>query len=77
MKDELIPIDGPDAMQCAKDLASKEGIFTGISGGATFKRRFEGCQIRAERKLDFMHVAGYVGEIHEYSFVRPNPSRHG
>ena len=36
MKDELIPIDGPDAMQCAKDLASKEGIFTGISGGATF-----------------------------------------
>jgi len=36
LHDELIPIDGPDAMQCAKDLASKEGIFTGISGGATF-----------------------------------------
>jgi cysteine synthase len=36
MHDELVQIDGPESMKCAKDLASKEGIFTGISGGATF-----------------------------------------
>ena len=34
--DELIPVTGPDAITWAQDLARKEGIFTGISGGATF-----------------------------------------
>lgn len=34
--DELIPVPGPDAIGCAQALARKEGIFTGISGGATF-----------------------------------------
>lgn len=34
--DELLPISGPDAMDWARKLARKEGILTGISGGATF-----------------------------------------
>ena len=34
--DELIPVTGPDAILWARRLAQKEGIFTGISGGATF-----------------------------------------
>ncbi|NVD41867.1 pyridoxal-phosphate dependent enzyme [Ensifer sp. HO-A22] len=34
--DELVPIAGPKAMEWAKALAQKEGIFTGVSGGATF-----------------------------------------
>ncbi len=34
--DELIPIAGPDGVAWAKRLAQKEGILTGISGGATF-----------------------------------------
>jgi len=33
--DELLPIDGKMAIQCSKDLAQKEGIFVGISAGAT------------------------------------------
>ena len=33
--DRLVPVNGADAMQCARDLARKEGIFVGISGGAT------------------------------------------
>lgn len=33
--DELLPIDGKVAIQCSKDLAQKEGIFVGISAGAT------------------------------------------
>jgi cysteine synthase A len=34
--DEVIPIAGSEGTQWAKELAQKEGIFTGISGGSTF-----------------------------------------
>ncbi len=34
--DELVPIPGPVAMDWSKKLARQEGIFTGVSGGATF-----------------------------------------
>jgi cysteine synthase A len=34
--DGYLPIDGKFSLQCAKDLAQKEGIFVGISAGATF-----------------------------------------
>ncbi|MGE4610832.1 MAG: pyridoxal-phosphate dependent enzyme [Paracoccaceae bacterium] len=34
--DMLTPIAGPDAIACAHQLAAREGILTGISGGATF-----------------------------------------
>jgi cysteine synthase A len=34
--DRVITVAGPDAMKCAKALAQKEGIFVGISAGATF-----------------------------------------
>lgn len=34
--DGFLPIDGNFAIQCAKDLAQKEGIFVGTSSGATF-----------------------------------------
>jgi len=34
--DELIPVPGPVGIEWSRKLARKEGIFTGISGGATF-----------------------------------------
>ncbi len=34
--DRLIAIPGPEAITCSQDLATKEGIFVGISSGATF-----------------------------------------
>jgi cysteine synthase A len=34
--DRILPIQGPDAIRCSKELATKEGIFVGISSGATF-----------------------------------------
>jgi cysteine synthase A len=34
--DRILPISGPDAIRCAKDLAIREGIFVGITSGATF-----------------------------------------
>ena len=30
------PVAGADALQCAKELAAKEGVFCGTTGGATF-----------------------------------------
>jgi len=34
--EELIPVPGPEGVKWARELAKKEGIFTGISGGSTF-----------------------------------------
>jgi cysteine synthase len=34
--DELIPVPGPVAIEWSRKLAQREGIFTGISAGATF-----------------------------------------
>lgn len=34
--DQVVPIAGPEGMKWAKALAQQEGIFTGISGGASF-----------------------------------------
>jgi cysteine synthase A len=33
--DQLLHIAGPEAIRCSKDLAAKEGIFAGITSGAT------------------------------------------
>jgi cysteine synthase len=34
--DSILPISGADAIRCSKELATKEGIFVGITSGATF-----------------------------------------
>ena len=34
--DRILPIAGPDAIRCSKELAVKEGIFVGITSGGTF-----------------------------------------
>jgi len=33
---KVLTVAGPEAMKCSKDLAQKEGIFVGITSGATF-----------------------------------------
>jgi cysteine synthase A len=43
----VITIAGPDAMKCSKDLAQKEGIFVGITAGATFAGALEVCKSAA------------------------------
>jgi cysteine synthase A len=46
--DKLITIAGPNAMKCARELATKEGIFVGISAGATLAGGLEVCQEAAD-----------------------------
>src|SRR4051795_2317621 len=43
MIDQLIAIPGPDAMRCSRDLAQKEGIFVGITAGATLAAALQVC----------------------------------
>ena len=43
--DRILAIPGPDAIRCSKDLAAKEGIFVGITSGATLAG---GLRIAAE-----------------------------
>ena len=39
--DRIVPIDGDAALRCARDLAQREGIFVGITGGATLAGALE------------------------------------
>ena len=42
--DRVITIAGADAMRCSRELAQKEGIFVGISAGATFAGALQVCR---------------------------------
>ena len=39
--DQVVTISAPFAMQCSRQLAQKEGIFVGVSAGATFAAALE------------------------------------
>ena len=39
--DGLVPVDGNEALRCARELARQEGIFSGTSGGGTFAGALE------------------------------------
>ena len=45
--DRIITITGPDAMKWSKALAQQEGIFVGITAGATFAGALEVCKSAA------------------------------
>ena len=40
----ILTIAGPDAMKWSRELAQKEGIFVGITAGATFAGALEVCK---------------------------------
>jgi cysteine synthase A len=42
--DRILTIAGADAMKCSRELAQKEGIFVGITSGATFAGALEVCK---------------------------------
>ena len=41
---EAMTIPGADAMRCSRELAQKEGIFVGITAGATFAGALQVCR---------------------------------
>jgi cysteine synthase len=46
--DEVVTIDSGEAMHLSRELAQKEGIFTGTSGGATFSGALKICAMAPE-----------------------------
>jgi cysteine synthase A len=46
--DEIVPVAGADAMRLSRELAQKEGIFVGISGGATLAGALTICESAPE-----------------------------
>jgi cysteine synthase A len=42
--DRILAINGADAMRCARELAQKEGIFVGVTAGATFAGALKVCE---------------------------------
>jgi cysteine synthase A len=59
--DELIPVAGADGMKWAQQLAQKEGIFTGVSGGSTFAVARQVAE-RAERDSVILAMLPDTGE---------------
>src|SRR4051812_14521570 len=41
--DRVVTVAGADAMRCSRELAQKEGIFVGITAGATFAGALQVC----------------------------------
>ena len=46
--DRIVPINGADATRLARELAQQEGIFTGISAGATLAGALQVCESAPE-----------------------------
>jgi cysteine synthase A len=89
--DELIPIAAAEGMRWARELAAKEGILTGVSGGATFgiamqiaERAAPGSVILAmlpdtgERYLSTPLFEGFGADMseEEVAIMRSTPGYH-
>ncbi len=59
--DEIKLITGPRAIECSKQLAQQEGIFTGISGGATLATAIEVAE-SAEEGANILFMLPDTGE---------------
>jgi cysteine synthase A len=59
--DQVLPIKGGDALRLSRELALKEGIFTGITGGATLAGALEICA-RAKKGAKVLCMLPDTGE---------------
>ena len=44
--DEIVPVSGADSMRLCNELACREGIFVGVSGGATLAAAASAATVR-------------------------------
>jgi cysteine synthase A len=59
--DRVIPVSNAEAMKCSKDLAAKEGLFVGITSGATFAGALRVCAA-AEKGATILCMLPDTGE---------------
>ena len=74
--DQILPINGAEALKCSRDLAQKEGIFVGITGGATFAGALQVCQSATNGRERSVHAAGYRRALSQHATVCRYPCRH-
>ena len=72
----IIPIANADALRCSRDLAQKEGIFVGITAGATFAGALRICAEAPKVASDALHAAGHRRTLSEYTAVRGRSHRY-
>jgi cysteine synthase A len=59
--DRVLAISGPEAIRCAKELATREGIFVGITSGGTFAGALK-VAAQAERGANILCMLPDTGE---------------
>lgn len=65
--DEIIPVSGQEAMEASRQLAQKEGIFTGTSGGASMAVALKVC----ERAPDGANILAMLADTAERYLSTP------
>jgi cysteine synthase len=59
--DRIITVSGPQALKCSRDLATREGIFVGITAGATLAGALQ-IAAEAERGANILCMLPDTGE---------------
>ena len=68
--DEIIQVEGDDAIRTSRELAQKEGLLVGISSGAAVYAALQTGPAPGERrKNDCGTIAGYGREVFVYGVV--------
>ena len=67
---EIVPVDGAEALRLSRELAQQEGIFVGISGGATLAGALAGRATRAAGRDHPVHAARHRRALSQHAAVR-------
>ena len=74
--DEIVPVDGDDALRLARELATQEGIFVGISSGATLAAALDVARRVAARHQHRLHAARHRRALSVDAAVRARRRTH-
>ena len=66
----------PTRLRCSRELAQKEGIFVGITAGATLAGALQLCAERAKGLDDPRDAAGHRRTLPQHATVRRHPGGH-
>ena len=73
---ETLRIANADAMRWSRALATEEGIFVGITSGATFAAAIEVCRKAAEGATVLCHASRHRRALPQHAALRQRLGRH-
>ena len=74
--DRIVPVNGAEGLRLSRELARQEGIFVGISSGATLAGALEVCRTAARRLDGAVHAARYRRAVSQHAAVRRHRCGH-